>query len=419
MPIFRGIVVTDTTRSSAIVRPCAPLRLAALGYIPFNRPYLVGREQEYVLEAFANRQLSADGAFTKRCSRWLEDRTGSARALLTHSCTAALELIALLLDVEPGDEVIMPSFTFVSTANGFALRGGVPVFVDIRPDTLNIDETKIEDAITPRTKAIVAVHYAGVACAMDSLTTLANDAGIPLVEDAAHAIMAEVDGQPLGAIGALGALSFHETKNVTCGEGGALLVNDPRLVERAEIVRDKGTNRKQFFRGQVDKYSWLDVGSSFGMSELGAAFLWAQLLEAEEITARRLAIWDRYQAAFAELEAGGRARRPIVPEGCAHNGHLYYLLVPGLDARSAVLSRLNERDVNAVFHYVPLHSSEAGLRYGRTAGDLSRTTQLSERLLRLPLWTGMSDAEVDRVIDAVRVAVSDCVPQDALAAVGR
>jgi dTDP-4-amino-4,6-dideoxygalactose transaminase len=387
-------------------------------HIPFNKPYRTGQESRFIEEALVNAHLSADGPFTQRCKQWLEERTGTRSALLTHSATGALEAAAILTEVGPGDEVVMPSFSFVTTATAFLMRGATPVFVDVREDTLNLDEQAVAAAIGPATRAIVAVHYAGVACEMDALASIADEAGVPLVEDAAHAIMSEVDGQPLGAIGALGALSFHETKNVTCGEGGALLVNEPRLVERAEIVRDKGTNRKQFFRGQVDKYTWLDLGSSFGMSELAAAFLWAQLLEAENITARRLAIWDRYQAAFEELEAEGRARRPIVPPSCSHNGHLYYLLVPTLDDRAAVPSDLNKRDVNAVFHYVPLHSSEAGRRYGRTAGDLRRTTELSERLLRLPLWTGMSEEEVDRVIDAVRAAITQRVPQHALSGVG-
>jgi dTDP-4-amino-4,6-dideoxygalactose transaminase len=387
-------------------------------HIPFNKPFRTGQESRFIEEALDNAHLSADGPFTLRCKEWLEHRTGTRAALLTHSATGALEAAAILTEVGPGDEVVMPSFSFVTTATSFLMRGATPVFVDIREDTLNIDEQAVEAAIGPATKAIVAVHYAGVACDMEKLISIAADAGVPLVEDAAHAIMSEIEGQPLGAIGALGALSFHETKNVTCGEGGALLVNDPRLVERAEIVRDKGTNRKQFFRGEVDKYTWLDVGSSFGMSELAAAFLWAQLLEAEAITSRRLAIWDRYQAAFEELEVEGRARRPIVPDGCVHNGHLYYLLMPSLDARTGVLRALNDRDINAVFHYVPLHSSEAGRRFGRTVGDLPRTSELSQRLLRLPLWTAMSESEVDRVIDAVRLAITERVPRYALASVG-
>jgi dTDP-4-amino-4,6-dideoxygalactose transaminase len=386
-------------------------------HIPFNVPHRTGQESRFMEEAVANAHLSSDGPFTARCKAWLEERTGTHTALLTHSATAALEAAAILSDSGPGDEVLMPSFTFVTTATSFALRGATPVFVDIREDTLNLDVEAVAAAIGPATKAIVAVHYAGIGCDMEALTRLADDAGVTLIEDAAQAIMSERDGRPLGTIGALGALSFHETKNVTCGEGGALLVNDPELVERSEIVRDKGTNRKRFFRGEVSKYTWVDLGSSFGMSDLNAAFLWAQLAQAEAITARRLAIWDRYRAAFEELEHDGRARRPVVPSGCTHNGHLYYLLVPSHEARTTVLRALNERNINAVFHYVPLHSSDAGRRYGRVAGDLSRTTSLSERLLRLPLWPGMSDAQVDRVIGAVLAAVSDAVPEQALSGV--
>jgi dTDP-4-amino-4,6-dideoxygalactose transaminase len=386
-------------------------------HIPFNAPYRTGQETRFMEEAVTNAHLSSDGPFTARCKAWLEDRTGTHTALLTHSATAALEAAAIVSDTGPGDEVLMPSFTFVTTATSFALRGATPVFVDIREDTLNLDVEAVAAAIGPATKAIVAVHYAGVACDMDALTRLAADAGVTLIEDAAQAIMSERDGRPLGTIGELGALSFHETKNVTCGEGGALLVNDPELVERSEIVRDKGTNRKRFFRGEVSKYTWVDLGSSFGMSDLNAAFLWAQLAEVEAITARRLAIWNRYHAAFEELEYEGRARRPVVPSGCTHNGHLYYLLVPSRQARSTVLRALNARDINAVFHYVPLHSSDAGRRYGRAAGDLSRTTSLSERLLRLPLWPGMSDAQVDRVIEGVLATVSDAVPEQALSGV--
>jgi dTDP-4-amino-4,6-dideoxygalactose transaminase len=386
-------------------------------HIPFNRPYRTGRESAFMEEALANAHLSSDGPFTHRCKAWLEDRTGTESALLTHSATAALEAAAILTNAGPGDEVVMPSFTFVTTATAFLLRGATPVFVDIRADTLNIDEEAVAAAIGPATKAIVAVHYAGVGCDVDALGRLAADAGIPLVEDAAQAIMATRSGRPLGSIGALGVLSFHETKNVTCGEGGALLVNDAELIERAEIVRDKGTNRKQFFRGQVDKYSWVDLGSSFAMSELSAAFLWAQLREADAITARRLAIWERYHEAFEELEVDGRARRPVVSAECAHNGHLYYLLVPDLATRTSVLRTLNERDVNAVFHYVPLHTSKAGRRYARTSGDLSRTVDLSERLVRVPLWAGMADDDVERVIAEVHAAVTKTVPQHALSGV--
>jgi dTDP-4-amino-4,6-dideoxygalactose transaminase len=383
-------------------------------HIPFNVPHRTGQESRFIEEALANAHLSSDGPFTERCKEWLEERTGAHAALLTHSATAALEAAAIVSDCGPGDEVIMPSFTFVTTATAFALRGATPVFAEIREDTLNLDVDAVAEAIGPATKAIVAVHYAGVGCDMDALSALAADAGVTLIEDAAQAIMCRRDRRPLGSIGELGALSFHETKNVTCGEGGALLVNDPALAERAEIVRDKGTNRKRFFRGEVDKYTWVDLGSSFGMSDLNAAFLWAQLAEADAITARRLAIWERYHAAFEELEHDGRARRPVVPPGCIHNGHLYYLLVPDRRARDTVLATLNERDVNAVFHYVPLHSSDAGRRLGRAAGDLSRTTSLSERLLRLPLWPEMSEAQVDRVTREVVAAVGAAVPQQAL-----
>jgi dTDP-4-amino-4,6-dideoxygalactose transaminase len=378
-----------------------------LDHIPFNKPYRTGREAALMEEALHNAHLSSDGPFTQRCKAWLEETTGSPSALLVHSATAALEEAAILSEVGPGDEVIMPSFTFVTTATAFLLRGATPVFVDVREDTLNLDEEQVAAAITPRTKAIVAVHYAGVGCAMDRLRELADDAGAILVEDAAQALMSNYDGQPLGAMGHLGAISFHETKNVTCGEGGALLVNDPDMVRRAEIVRDKGTNRKEFFRGQVDKYTWMDIGSSFGMSEVSAAFLWAQLGEAQSITERRLAIWRRYHAAFAPLEEAGLMRRPIVPANAEHNAHLYYLLAPDLEARTEILTRLNDRQVNAVFHYVPLHSSPAGRKHGRTHGDLKLTTELSERLFRLPLWVGMTGRELDRVVDAVQAAVAE------------
>lgn len=386
-------------------------------HIPFNRAFRTGREARFIEEALENGHLAADGPFTERCKQWLEERTGTGTALLTHSATAALEASAILTGAGPGDEVIMPSFTFVTTATAFVLRGATPVFVDIREDTLNIDEHAVAAAITPRTKAIVAVHYAGVACELRALRRLAAQAGIPLVEDAAQAVMSTYHGQSLGAVGTIGALSFHETKNVTCGEGGALLVNDLTLVERAQIVRDKGTNRKQFWSGKVDKYTWHDLGSSFAMSELNAAFLWAQLQEAEQITARRLSIWARYHEAFGELEAEGRLRRPSVPAGCVHNGHMYYLLVPDLEARTEVLERLAVADIGAVFHYIPLHSSPAGMRYGRAVGDLRRTTELSERLIRLPMWAGMTPAEVDRVIAATVAAVHAAVPEQDLAEV--
>lgn len=368
--------------------------------IPFNRPYMTGRELDYIAEAHAHGHLAGDGIFTKRCHAWLERTTGARRALLTHSCTAALEMAALLLDLEPGDEVIMPSFTFVSTANAFALRGAVPVFVDIRPDTLNIDENLIEAAITPRTRAICVVHYAGVGCEMDAIGSIAARHGLAIVEDAAQGILATYRDRPLGAIGAFGALSFHETKNIIAGEGGALLVNDPHFVERAEIIREKGTNRAQFFRGQVDKYTWVDIGSSYLPSEILAAFLAAQIEEAEAITTRRLALWNHYHEALAPLEAAGRLRRPVVPAHCTHNAHMYYVLLDGLDARTRFIAALKSDDIHPVFHYVPLHSAPAGRNYGRTSGDLGVTERTSERLVRLPLW--LPDLDQGRVIDAVK-----------------
>jgi dTDP-4-amino-4,6-dideoxygalactose transaminase len=365
--------------------------------IPFNKPYMTGRELDFIAEAHANGHLSGDGPFTRRCHAWLERTTGARKALLTHSCTAALEMAALLLDLEPGDEVVMPSFTFVSTANAFVLRGAVPVFVDIREDTLNLDERLIEAAITPRTRAICVVHYAGVACEMDEINAIAAKHGLAVIEDAAQGILSTYRDRPLGTLGALGALSFHETKNVIAGEGGALLVSDPRFAERAEIIREKGTNRSQFFRGQVDKYTWVDVGSSYLPSEILAAFLAAQIEEAETITERRLAIWQRYHEAFADLEAAGRLRRPIVPEHCRHNAHMYYLLLRDLDERTRFIRALKEADIHPVFHYVPLHSAPAGLRFGRAVGDLPVTTHASDRLVRLPLW--LPDMDQPRVID--------------------
>jgi dTDP-4-amino-4,6-dideoxygalactose transaminase len=372
--------------------------------IPFNRPYVTGREVDYIRQAVDNHHLSGDGPFTARCHAALEQMTGCKKALLTHSCTAALEMAAILADLAPGDEVVMPSFTFVSTANAFVLRGAVPVFVDIRPDTLNIDESKVEQAITARTRAIVVVHYAGVSCEMTPILEVARRHGLLVIEDAAQGLLSAYHGQPVGSLGHLAALSFHETKNVISGEGGALLINAPEFANRAEIIREKGTNRSQFFRGQVDKYTWVDVGSSFLPSELTAAFLWAQIEEAAAITERRLSLWRRYHAALADAEAAGQLRRPVVPAHCAHNAHLYYVLVRDLKQRTGVIERLNRGGVNAVFHYVPLHSSPAGLRYARTAGGLAATEDASERLLRLPLWIGM-DAEVDSVVQAVVTAL--------------
>jgi dTDP-4-amino-4,6-dideoxygalactose transaminase len=373
--------------------------------IPFNKPYMTGRELGYIAQAHANGHLAGNGQFSKRCCAWLESRIGSQKALLTHSCTAALEMAAILSGVGVGDEVIMPSFTFVSTANAFVLRGATPVFVDVRPDTLNIDETRIEEAITPRTKAIVPVHYAGVGCDMDAIMEIAARHDLLVIEDAAQGLLADYKGRPLGGIGHLAALSFHETKNIISGEGGALLINDPRFVERAEIIWEKGTNRAQFFRGQVDKYTWVDLGSSYLPGEIIAAFLWAQMEEADAITRRRLDIWARYHAAFAGLEDSGRIRRPIVPGACIHNAHMYYLLMPSLDTRSAFIQRLQSAGINPVFHYVPLHSSPFGRSAGRWAGDMTNTESASERLVRLPLWLGLED-QLDMVMNEVIAAAS-------------
>jgi dTDP-4-amino-4,6-dideoxygalactose transaminase len=368
--------------------------------IPFNRPYMTGKELWNIAQAHAQGHLSGDGSYTKRCQSWIEQRTGCVKALLTHSCTAALEMAAILADVGPGDEVIMPSYTFVSTANAFALRGAVPVFVDIRSDTLNIDERKIEAAITPRTRAIVPVHYAGVACEMDVIMEIATRHGLLVIEDAAQGVLASYRGRPLGSIGHLGAYSFHETKNIISGEGGALLVNDPELAQRAEIIREKGTNRSQFFRGQVDKYTWVDIGSSYLPGEIIAAFLWAQMEEADAITTRRMVIWERYHAAFEELELAGRLRRPIVPAGCQHNAHMYYLLLRDLDDRTVFIERMKAEGIHCVFHYVPLHSAPQGRKIGRAAGDMTVTEDVADRLVRLPLWLGLEDHQ-DAVTDLV------------------
>jgi dTDP-4-amino-4,6-dideoxygalactose transaminase len=377
--------------------------------IGFNKPYMTGKELRNIAVAHSNSHLAGDGNFTKQCQDWLEQRTGCRKALLTHSCTAALEMAAILANIQAGDEVIMPSYTFVSTANAFVLRGGVPVFVDIRSDTLNLDETKIEAAITPRTRAIVPVHYAGVGCAMDVIMAVAERHGLLVIEDAAQGIMSTFQGRPLGSIGHLGALSFHETKNIISGEGGALLINDPALADRAEIIREKGTNRSQFFRGQVDKYTWMDIGSSYLPGEIIAAFLWAQMEEADAITAGRLALWDRYHAAFELLERAGRVRRPIIPDDCGHNAHLYYLLLRDLEDRTAFIAAMNQADINCVFHYVPLHSAPRGLEVGRAAGGLPLTSDLAERLVRLPMWLGLEEQQ-GKVIDAVGCALDPEAP---------
>lgn len=363
--------------------------------IPFNKPFMTGKELFNIAQAHFAGRLSGDGPFTSKCHAWIEHQTGTPKALLTHSCTAALEMCALLLALRPGDEVIMPSFTFVSTANAFVLRGAVPVFVDIRNDTGNIDEQLIESAITSRTKAIVVVHYAGVACDMDHVLATAQRHGIPVIEDAAQGMMASYKGRALGSIGHLGACSFHETKNVISGEGGALLVNDPQWVRSAEIVREKGTDRSRFLRGEVDKYTWQSVGSSFLPGELVAAFLHAQLEEAENITALRLKTWSTYHAALEVLEHRGVLRRPIVPVDCQHNAHMFYILVESEDIRNLLLERLKAAGIGALFHYIPLHDSPAGLQFGRACGDLTRTKQFAGRLIRLPMWIGLTDSELE------------------------
>jgi dTDP-4-amino-4,6-dideoxygalactose transaminase len=375
--------------------------MPSMSKIPFNRPQLVGKEHAYIDEALASGKLSGNGTFARRCADWLERRLGARRALITPSCTAALEMTGILANLEPGDEVIVPDFAFVSTANAFALLGAVPVFVDIDPDTLNIDPEAIEDALTERTRAIVVIHYGGVACDMDRIQRIADRHGLIVVEDAAHSLEASYNNRPLGSIGHLATLSFHETKNLQCGEGGALLVNDPGLVARAEVIQEKGTDRSRFFRGEIDKYTWQDTGSSYLLSEVATAFLWAQLEHASQITAGRRAIWSRYYDALEPLEEAGLLRRPVVPAGCTHSGHLFYVLLPTSEMRNQMLQALNERGVHAVFHYLPLHSSPGGVRFGRLGGPVSVTDDVSARLLRLPLWMGMGDSSIQTVIDAV------------------
>ncbi len=376
--------------------------------IPFNQPQLVGGEHAYVKRALASGKLSGNGEFGQCCARRLEDRLGASRVLMTPSCTAALEMAGLLLDLQPGDEVIVPSFTFVSTANAFALRGAVPVFVDVSADTLNIDPGAVAAAITERSRAIVVVHYGGVACDMDAILELAERHRLVVVEDAAHALPASLNGKPLGSIGHLSTFSFHETKNVQCGEGGALAINDESYVSRAEMIQEKGTDRAQFFRGEIDKYTWRDLGSSYLMSEISAAFLWAQLERIDEITESRFEIWQRYHEALAPLEEAGLLRRPIVSSGCRHSGHLYYFLVPRADLRAPLIEALAESGVHAVFHYNPLHASPAGRKLGRPEGPLDTTLDVSERLLRLPLWVGL-EPEVDAVLTAVERSVEQVV----------
>ena len=368
--------------------------------IPFNKPFIVGKELFYISQAVLGGQLAGNGVFTRRCEEWLERRTGAPRVLLTNSCTAALEMAALLCGVEEGDEVILPSFTFVSTANAFALRGAKLRFVDVREDTLNMDESLVEALVGPRTKAIVPVHYAGVACEMDRIGEIAARHGVQVIEDAAQAVDSTYQGQHLGTFGSLGCFSFHETKNFICGEGGALVVNDERLIERAEVLREKGTNRAQFLRGDVDKYTWVDVGSSWVTSELNAAFLCAQLEESAAITSKRAAIFARYRASLAPLEEAGRVRLPALPQGTSCNGHMFYVLLESGVERDRVLQSLQKQGIQAVFHYVPLHSSPMGRSMGHAPGDLPVTEDVAARLLRLPCYFELGEDEQDLVIDA-------------------
>jgi dTDP-4-amino-4,6-dideoxygalactose transaminase len=371
--------------------------------ISFNNPPYTGNEEEYVLDAMKSSKISGDGKYGQQCQTWFEKSLDCPKTLLTPSCTQALEMAAILIDIQPGDEVIMPSYTFVSTANAFVLRGAKIVFVDIRPDTLNLDETLIEAAITSRTKAIVPVHYAGVACDMVAINAIAARHGLFVIEDAAQGMRATYQGKPLGALGHMAAYSFHETKNFTSGgEGGLLILNDERFIHRAEIIREKGTNRSQFFRGMADKYTWVDLGSSYLPSEIQAAYLWGQLEMAEAITANRLATWNAYKQAFADLEAAGKLALPTIPDDCQHNGHMFYLKCRDLPERTALLAHFKQNDILAVFHYVPLHSAPAGKQYGRFHGVDRYTTVESERLLRLPLWYGMEEDTRNRVIEAVR-----------------
>ena len=371
-------------------------------HIPFNRPFFSGKEFEFIQEAIAGWHLSGDGKFTKRCQALLENELGIAKALLTTSCTHALEMAALLLDITPGDEVIIPSFTFGSTINAFVLRGAQPVFIDVRPDTLNFNETKLEGLITPRTKAIVVVHYAGVACEMDTILKVARRYELPVVEDNAHGLFGKYRGQYLGTFGCLATQSFHETKNFTCGEGGALLINDPQYIERAEIIREKGTNRSLFFRGQVDKYTWVDIGSSYLPSDILAAFLYAQLQAKEDIQSRRKRIWNYYNAHLGDWAASVGAQLPSVPEECKQPYHMYYLLLPTLEQRTAFINHLNAHNINSVFHYLPLHLSKMGRQFGCKEGDCPITEDVSDRLVRLPFYNDLAESDQARVVAAVK-----------------
>ena len=370
--------------------------------IPFNMPPYVGKENDYIKKAIENHKICGDGEFTKKCSAWIEEKTGTKKALLTTSCTHALEMAALLLDIKPGDEPTMPSFTFVSTADAFVLRGAKAVFVDIRPDTMNINEELIESAITEKTKAIVPVHYAGVACEMDRIMEIAAKYGLAVVEDAAQGVMSSYKGRALGTIGDFGCYSFHETKNYSMGEGGALLIRDNSRIEDAEIIREKGTNRSKFFRGQIDKYTWVNWGSSYLPSDMNAAYLWAQLEKAEEINEDRLNSWGEYYNGLKELADEGKIELPYIPDGCVHNAHMFYIKAKDLEERTSLIKYLKENEINTVFHYIPLHSAPAGMKFGRFSGEDVYTTKESERLLRLPMYYHLTKEDRDKVIDKIR-----------------
>lgn len=370
--------------------------------ITFNVPPYCGKEKEYVGQAIDNHKICGDGEFTKRCSKWIEERTGTEKALLTTSCTHATEMAALLSDIQPGDEVIMPSYTFVSTADAFVLRGAKAVFVDIRPDTMNIDETKIEAAITKKTKAIVPVHYAGIACEMDTIMDIARRYNLLVIEDAAQGVMSTYKGKALGTIGDYGCYSFHETKNYSMGEGGALLIKNADMIESAEILREKGTNRSKFFRGQIDKYTWVNYGSSYLPSELNAAYLWAELEMADEINENRLNSWNHYYEGLKELADSGRIELPVIPEGCVHNAHMFYIKAKDLEERTKLIAYMKENGIGCVFHYIPLHSAPAGRKFGRFSGEDKYTTKESERLMRLPMYYGLKSDDVSYVIETIK-----------------
>ena len=370
--------------------------------INFNVPPFTGKEMEYIKTAIESEKICGDGQFTAKCNQWIEERTKTAKCLLTTSCTHALEMAALLADIQPGDEVILPSYTFVSTADAFVARGATVVFVDIRPDTMNIDETKIEAAITEKTKAIAPVHYAGVACEMDTIMDIAKRHNLLVIEDAAQGIMSTYKGKALGTIGDYGCFSFHETKNYSMGEGGALLIQDPEKIEEAEIIREKGTNRSKFYRGQIDKYTWVNYGSSYLPSDMNAAYLYAQLELADEINEARLHVWDKYYKGLKDLAEAGKITLPVIPEGCVHNAHMFYIKAKDLEERTELISFLKKNEIWSVFHYIPLHSAPAGAKFGRFHGEDVYTTKESERLCRLPMYYGLTDEQVDYIISKVK-----------------